>query len=80
MMPPTAADDEVLKALAQEQQMRPDQRIGVGFAPDPVEAAATDASDRDSSPNSSANSRADSAVDSPADSESAALSQTGKDG
>jgi uncharacterized BrkB/YihY/UPF0761 family membrane protein len=80
MMPPTAADDEVLKALAQEQQMRPDQRIGVGFAPDPVEAAATDASDRDSSPNSPANSTADSAVDSPADSESAALSQTGKDG
>jgi uncharacterized BrkB/YihY/UPF0761 family membrane protein len=42
MMPPTPADDEVLKDLAREEQRRPDQRIGVDFQPDPVEGPATD--------------------------------------
>ena len=45
MMEPTDADDQVLKDLVHEEQRRPDQRIGVGFAPDPVEGAAEDAAD-----------------------------------
>jgi uncharacterized BrkB/YihY/UPF0761 family membrane protein len=45
MMKPTDADDQALKDLAHEEQRRPDQRIGVGFAPDPVQGAAEDASE-----------------------------------
>jgi uncharacterized BrkB/YihY/UPF0761 family membrane protein len=44
MMQPTDADDQVLKDLAHDEQRHPDQRIGVGLAPDPVPGAAEDAS------------------------------------
>jgi uncharacterized BrkB/YihY/UPF0761 family membrane protein len=40
LMPPTDADDQVRKDLAHEDQRRPDQRVGVGFARDPVQGVA----------------------------------------
>ncbi len=43
MAEPTAADDKVLHQLAHQEQRRPDERIGVGFEPDPVAGAARDA-------------------------------------
>jgi uncharacterized BrkB/YihY/UPF0761 family membrane protein len=45
MAPPTEADEKVLRAQAHEQQRRPDERIGVGFEPDPVVEAADDAAE-----------------------------------
>jgi uncharacterized BrkB/YihY/UPF0761 family membrane protein len=49
-MPPTPADNEVLRALAHEERRRPDQHIGVGFEPNADQEAADDAetNDRDS--------------------------------
>jgi uncharacterized BrkB/YihY/UPF0761 family membrane protein len=43
MAPPTTADEEVSRALADEQQSRPDERIGVDFEPNPETEAAQDA-------------------------------------
>jgi uncharacterized BrkB/YihY/UPF0761 family membrane protein len=39
----TPADEQVLRALAHEERRRDDERIGVGFGDDAVEAAAADA-------------------------------------
>jgi hypothetical protein len=41
--PPTAADNQVLRDRAHQEQRRQDERIGVGFEPDPVGSAARDA-------------------------------------
>ncbi|MDQ6617686.1 MAG: YihY/virulence factor BrkB family protein [Actinomycetota bacterium] len=43
MADPTEADNKVLHKLAHQEQRRPDQRIGVGFEPDPATEAAHDA-------------------------------------
>jgi uncharacterized BrkB/YihY/UPF0761 family membrane protein len=40
---PTAADEQVLRDIAHENQTRPDQVIGVGFGKDPIEEADADA-------------------------------------
>jgi uncharacterized BrkB/YihY/UPF0761 family membrane protein len=47
MCPPTAADDEVLRAVAHEQIRRPDERVGVGFEPDAGDEVAADAGEQD---------------------------------
>lgn len=47
MTPPTVADDQALRALAHQERRRPDERIGVGFEPDPVTEAAYDARESD---------------------------------
>jgi YihY family inner membrane protein len=41
--PPTPADDRVLRELAREETRREDEKIAVGFAPDPVADAVRDA-------------------------------------
>ncbi len=41
--PPTDADDRVLRDLAHEQTRREDEKVAVGFAPDPVADAIRDA-------------------------------------
>jgi uncharacterized BrkB/YihY/UPF0761 family membrane protein len=41
--PPTAADDQVLRDRAHQEQRRPDETIGVGFEPGAVDDAARDA-------------------------------------
>jgi uncharacterized BrkB/YihY/UPF0761 family membrane protein len=48
---PTEADDKVLHQLAHQAQLRPDERIGVGFDPDPVDEATTDVRGRDNRDN-----------------------------
>ncbi len=40
---PSEADEQVLRALAHEQQRRDDERVGVGFGPDSAQEAAQDA-------------------------------------
>lgn len=45
MAEPTEADNRALRRLAHQQQLRPDERIGVGFEPRPVDEAARDAGD-----------------------------------
>jgi YihY family inner membrane protein len=45
MQPPlTPADEQVLRDLAYQEERRPEQRVGVGFAPDAAHEAAADAS------------------------------------
>jgi uncharacterized BrkB/YihY/UPF0761 family membrane protein len=41
--PPTAADNQVLRDRAHQERRRQDERIGVGFEPDPVASATRDA-------------------------------------
>lgn len=45
MAEPTEADDRALRRLAHQQQLRPDERIGVGFEPRAADDAARDAGD-----------------------------------